>query len=68
MTETPHLTAEQLNYLREYQERRNLPTLQAALDQAIKALQEQELSEEYAEYARSGEFKEFEDWDNTNGL
>ena len=68
MTETPHLTAEQLNHLREYQQRHGLPTLEAALDQAIKAFQEQDLGEQYAELARSGEHDDYENWDNTDGL
>ena len=47
-------------YLDEYQKSHQLSSRSEAVVQAIQALREKQLAEEYAEYARSGEFVDLE--------
>ncbi|TSA84700.1 ribbon-helix-helix protein, CopG family [Deinococcus detaillensis] len=50
-------------YLDEYQKSHQLSSRSEAVAQAIEALREKQLAEEYAEYARSGEFVDLENGD-----
>ncbi|AZI41463.1 ribbon-helix-helix protein, CopG family [Deinococcus psychrotolerans] len=60
---TVSLPSNLATYLDEYQKSHKLSSRSEAVAQAIEALREKQLAEEYAEYARSGEFVDLENGD-----
>ena len=60
---TVSLSPQLARYLDEYQKTHQIGSRSEAVAQAIQALREKQLAEEYADYARSGEFVDLENGD-----